>query len=407
MNAITRRVRGNRTGGKHAMTGYPGSAADPGAGPGPAAAGDAERSPEGGDRPPPRSRALTESAGQGSITDRLRQLRLLGAEQLRVAVELESAAHAQRRAAQEMHQGIDALLTSWERQIGTAQTNAPPGPGPVLASPATVPAVGLEPVLPVEPPAVPDAEVAACVLGPLDLTVAGRRVLRWNSLKARTVFQYLVVQMGRPVRREVLMELMWPDHTLGSARNNLNAALYSLRSTLSQHGRDGQYILYQDGCYLPNPELTWWIDRTEFLAAVQHAEAARREGDLQRAIHVYLQAVRLYRGPLFEDDGDSDWYLPEQRRLTDLYLQALERLTEMHIDLNDLAAAVQFGQLALSADQCYEAVHRLLMRCYALQHQQQLVSRQFQLCCAALHDELGVSPGSDTVQLFHSLTAIS
>jgi DNA-binding SARP family transcriptional activator len=408
MNAITRRIRADRSGGKHAMTGNPGSAADPAAGPGPVAAGHADHSPGGGDRPPHRSGP----AGEASITDRLRELRQLGTEQLRVAVQLESAARAQRLVAEEMHQGIDALLASWERQIGTTGTSA--RPAPVLATPATTqpavtvpPAVGLEPMPSAEPACVPEAEVAACVLGPLDLTVAGRRVLRWNSLKARTVFQYLVIQMGRPVRREVLMELMWPDHTLGSARNNLNAALYSLRSTLSQHGRDGQYILYQDGCYLPNPELTWWIDRTEFLAAMQHAEAARREGDSRRAIHVYLQAVRLYRGPLFEDDGDSDWYLPEQRRLKDLYLQALERLTEMHIDLNDLAAAVQFGQLALSADQCYEAVHRLLMRCYALQHQQQLVSRQFQLCCAALNDELGVSPGSDTVQLFHSLTAIN
>jgi len=402
MNAITRRMRGNRSGGRHAMTGYPGYAADPDAEPGSVAPGDADRGPERNDRPP------AEPGAEASITDRLRELRQLGTEQLRVAVDLESAARAQRLVAEEMHQGIDALLASWERQIGTARTSARPRPAPVLAASAAVPpAVGLEPVPSAGPPSVPEAEVAACVLGPLDLTVAGHRVLRWNSLKARTVFQYLVIQMGRPVRREVLMELMWPDHTLGSARNNLNAALYSLRSTLSQHGRDGQYILYQDGCYLPNPELTWWIDRTEFLAAMQHAEAARREGDARRAIHVYLQAVRLYRGPLFEDDGDSDWYLPEQRRLKDLYLQALERLTEMHIDLNDLAAAVQFGQLALGADQCYEAVHRLLMRCYALQHQQQLVSRQFQLCCAALDDELGVSPGSDTVQLFHSLTASS
>jgi len=373
MNAITRRIRGSRGGGRHAATGLAGSVAARETGP-----------------------------DEASITDRLRQLQRLGAEQARMAAELESAARAQRLAAQELHQGIGELLASWERHAGTAQAGTAPA--------RTWPAAANEPAglaaLPAAPrPAVPEAEVAACVLGPLDLTVAGQRVLRWNSLKARTVFQYLIVQMGRPVRREVLMELMWPDHTLVSARNNLNAALYSLRSTLSQHGRDDQYILYQDGCYLPNPELTWWIDRTEFLAAVQHAESARREGDARRAIHVYLQAVRLYRGPLFEDDGDSDWYLPEQRRLKDLYLQALECLTEMHIDLNDLASAVRFGQLALSADQCCEVVHRLLMRCYALQHQQQLVSRQYQLCCTALRDELGVSPGADTVQLFRSLTA--
>src|SRR5271155_5159036 len=251
MKALTRRIRGGRSGGRHAMTGYPDSAADPGAGPGPAAAGDADRSPEGGNRPPHRSGALTKSAGEASLTDRLRHLRLLGTEQFRVAVELESAARAQRLVAQEMHQGIDALLASWEKQIGTAQTSAPSGPAPVLASPAgaqqatTVPPViGLEPMPPAEPPAGPDAEVAACVLGPLDLTVAGHRVLRWNSLKARTVFQYLVVQIGRPVRREVLMELMWPDHSVGSARNNLNAALYSLRNTLDQLGRKVPYILY-------------------------------------------------------------------------------------------------------------------------------------------------------------------
>ena len=375
MNSITRRMRGNRRG-EQDPNGFAGSVADPGPAP-----------------------------ADALVTDTLLQLRQLGTEQLRVAAELESAARAQRLAAQELHHGIDALLAERERQDAPASTPGglalvPAPPAPVSPS-AVHQAAGLEPM----PSAVPGAEIAACVLGPLDLTVAGRRVLRWNSLKARTVFQYLVLQMGRPVRREVLMELMWPDHTLASARNNLNAALYSLRSTLSQHGRDDQYILYQDGCYLPNPELTWWIDRTEFLTAVQHAEGARRAGDSRRATHVYLQAVRLYRGPLFEDDGDSDWYLPEQRRLKDLYLQALEGLTEMHIDLDDLAAAVQFGQLALSADQCCEAVHRLLMRCYALQHQQQLVSRQYQLCCAALRDELGVSPGADTVQLFRSLTA--
>jgi DNA-binding SARP family transcriptional activator len=365
--------------------------------------------------------ASLHDVGSPTTIDTLRQLCVSGAEQLRIASELDSAARAQRLLAQEVQQGIEALLASWERHITMAEGEAgalavssaqhgegrrwrrwwalspgPAGPGKagVQATPATQ-----------APAAVPQAEVAACVLGPLDLTVSGHRVLRWNSLKARTVFQYLVVQIGRPVRREVLMELMWPDHSVGSARNNLNAALYSLRNTLDQLGRKVPYILYQDGCYLPNPELMWWIDRTEFLATLQHAELARRGGHSRQAVSAYLQAVRLYRGPLFEDDRDGDWYLPEQRRLKELYLQAVEGLAEIHLERRDLATAVQFGQLALSADECCEPAHRLLMRCYALQSQQQLVSRQYRLCSDALQDELGVSPGADTVQLFHSLTS--
>jgi DNA-binding SARP family transcriptional activator len=363
-----------------------------------------------------------------AIIGSLRQLCASVAEQLRVAAELESAATGQRQLAEETRDGIDTLLDVWERQIRTGQDQASsPGAARREAVPrgrlrrmlsrgsthvtglelvsATPPQVtGPEPVSAIPPPPA-EAEVATCVLGPLDLTVAGHRVLRWSSLKARTVFQYLLIQIGRPVRREVLMELMWPNHSMSSARNNLNAALYSLRNTLGHYGRDVQYILHQDGCYLPNPELVWWIDRNEFLTAVQHGDLARGGGHPARAIHSYRQAVHLYRGPLFEDDNDSDWYLPEQRRLNELYLQALEHLTEMHLDLRDLDAAIQFGQIALGADQCYESVHRLLMRCYALQHQQQLVARQYRLCSAALHDELGVSPGTDTVELFHRLTA--
>jgi DNA-binding SARP family transcriptional activator len=381
--------------------------------------------------------ASLRDVGSPVTIDTLRQLCVSGAEQLRIASELDSAARAQRLLAQEVQQGIEAILASWERHIAMAEeaagalviSSAPPdgkrrrrrwwaaSPGragsaetvaqvtPAGPAPATVPrVVGVEPAS-TEPAAVPGAEVAACVLGPLDLTVAGHRVLRWNSLKARTVFQYLVVQIGRPVRREALMELMWPDHSVGSARNNLNAALYSLRNTLDQQGRRVPYILYKDGCYLPNPELMWWIDRTEFLSTLQHAEAARRGGQSGQAASGYLRAVRLYRGPLFEDDRDGDWYLPEQRRLKELYLQAVECLAEIHLEQRDLAAAVQFGQLALTADQCCEPAHRLLMRCYALQNQQQLVSRQYRLCSDALQDELGVSPGADTVQLLRSLTS--
>ena len=78
----------------------------------------------------------------------------------------------------------------------------------------------------------PVADVATWALGPLEVHVAGRRIPKWNSLKARAVFQYLLIHQDRPTRRDVLMELQWPNHSHNSARNNLNVALYSLRNTL-------------------------------------------------------------------------------------------------------------------------------------------------------------------------------
>jgi DNA-binding SARP family transcriptional activator len=201
------------------------------------------------------------------------------------------------------------------------------------------------------------------------------------------------------------MELEWPNHSHNSARNNLNVALCSLRSTLDWRGLDVQAILHKEGCYLLNPALTRWTDRNEFLSMTGDAQRARQAGSTQRAINACRSAVQLYRGPLFEDDLEGEWYLPERYHLKELYLQALEYLAETYCDSGQLLAAVEFGQQAISTDPCYEAAHRLLMRCYARQHQQQLVSRQFRTCAAALHDELDVSPTTETVQLFHSLTS--
>jgi DNA-binding SARP family transcriptional activator len=375
-------------------------------------------------------------SGAGAGIEAVRTLRRWGAEYLRVADDLEAAARCCRLAEREIGQRIDALLVHWEGQPGPAparQRDAPAGThrrrglrgwfrrlshrgraGQRQRGDRPVPGRHARRAPPLvlssassrqqHAPAAPAADVAALVLGPLELSVAGRRVPRWNSLKARAVFQYLLIHQDRPVKRDVLIDLQWPDHSYNSARNNLNVALHSLRGTLQGPGQGVQPILYRDGCYLLNPDLTWWIDRNEFLSALHDAERARRGRQPEQIIGAYEKAIQLYRGPLFEDDPAGEWYLLEQGHLKDLYLQALEHVADAYRDLGELTAAVRFGQLAISTDPCCEPAHRLLMRCFASQHQQQLVCRQYRFCVTALQDELGVRPGEETVQLFRSLT---
>ncbi|HEU5388082.1 MAG TPA: BTAD domain-containing putative transcriptional regulator [Streptosporangiaceae bacterium] len=364
------------------------------------------------------------SDGAAFDVDTVRQLRRCGAQYQRVAIDLEAAARCCRLVEREINQRADALLSEKNRRVGGqlldifrrgrgGVRNAAPGtelfPPPQAQAQLQAPPQLQSPLQPQpepEPapaPATPDADIAASALGPLEVHVAGRRVPRWTSLKARAVFQYLLIHQDRPIRRDVLMSLQWPDHSHDSARNNLNVALYSLRNTLDGLGHGAQPVLYRDGCYILNPELTWWIDRNEFLAAVDDAQQAHRERRPEQVIGAYRKAIGLYRGPLFEDDGDGEWYLPEQRRLQDLYGQALEGIAEIHFRLGELADAQRFGQLALGHDPCSESSHRLLMRCYASQHQQQLVGRQYRVCVAALRDELGVTPSDETVKLFREL----
>lgn len=377
------------------------------------------------------------SGDESTSGESVRRFLLWSAGCLRLAAELEAAARCCRLIEQELRQQIDQVLVSPGGQASFPGNGAPaeltgkshrgialrswlkaisphsqPAHGPPdksgIAFPMAPEDLSLAP--PPRPPpeaSRPDADVAAMTLGPLEVIVAGKRVVRWNSLKARAVFQYLLIHRDRPVRRDVLMELEWPDHTHSSARNNLNVALHSLRNALDGPWQNLQPVVYQDGCYELNPRLTWWVDRDEFLSALAQADAYRVAGQPGPAICHYQRAVKLYRGPLFEDDLNGGWYLAEQRHVTELYLQALESLGEIYFDLGDLASAESSARLALFRDPCCEPVHRVLMRCYAAQNKQQLVTRQYRLCVSALRDELGVSPGAETLRLFVDLTSAS
>jgi DNA-binding SARP family transcriptional activator len=374
--------------------------------------------------------ALEQVAGTDHIggdsrvgVETVRTLQLWSADHLRLAGHLEAAARCCRIIERELNSHIDTLLTDGERARKTQRAkglaswmnaiyqrgHSPAGQPDAKSTDSATATAGRQPATsPVWPLLVsdrPEADISTLTLGPLELRVAGRRVLKWNSLKARSVFQYLLIHHGRPVRRDALMDLHWPDHTYTAARNNLNVALYNLRNILDGPWPGLQPILYQDGCYALNPKLKWRIDREEFLSALSQAHLANLTGRSGEAIGHYQRAVQLYRGPLFEDDPVGDWYLPEQRHLNDLYLEALESLGKIYLDLGELTSTARLGLLALANDPCCEPIHRLLMRCYALEHKQQLVSRQYRICADALRDELGVSPGSETIRLFRDLTS--
>jgi DNA-binding SARP family transcriptional activator len=339
--------------------------------------------------------AFLESAPVGAsapIARSLRELCVVAAEHRIRGDRLEAECRAHRAAERELRPVVDAMLVSWQAALDPC---AEPGSERLsdVSPAASVAPAGRE--------SRPDVEVG--VLGPLEVAIHGQRVDRWDSLKARSIFQYLVVHADQPVRREVLMETIWPGYTRDSARNNLNVGVYNLRRTLGS--RQGEHcIIYVDGCYALDPQMAWWIDRDEFLDAFARATTYRRAGRHQEAIEAYRKGLALYRGPMLDDDPVSEWHLDEQRYLEDACLAALEQVGELHLELDDPVEAGRAARKALAVDPCRESAHRLIMRCYAREHQHHLVSRQLKICTRTLRRELGIMPAPETIQVFEALT---
>jgi DNA-binding SARP family transcriptional activator len=332
---------------------------------------------------------LTSAPGGSAapIARSLHELCAAAAEHRRTADRLEAGSRAHVAAELELRPVAEAVLASWRTALEVSADPEPPRP------PAAPPA---------SPAPRPDVEVRT--LGSLEVTIRGHRVERWGSMRARAIFQYVVLHAERPVRREVLMETFWSGHTHDSARNNLNVSVYNLRRTL--RGPPGRHaVRYADGCYVLDLTLAWWIDRDELLRAFARAAEDRRLGRREEAIEAYREGLALYRGPLLDDDAISEWHLDEQRYLEDARLAALEEVGELHLELGDPRAAEQAAREALVTDHCRESAHRLIMRCYARNDQHHLVSRQLKICVTTLRRELGITPAPETIHVFESLTS--
>ncbi len=322
-----------------------------------------------------------------------RQLCRLGFEHRQFADELEATARLHRDS---------ASRAGWQAAsaLGVGHSGPPAEPDPAGPAPATVGPLRTADLASED---AHQADVVVRVLGQLDVRGAGGPVTSWGGQRTRTLFQYLLMHR-RPVHREVLMELLWPGHTYSSARSNLNVCIYGARRALSVTAPDLRHVVYRDACYSLNRALAWEIDRDRFVDAAERARRLGDGGSSPDAVAMLERAVSAYGGPLFEGDPAADWFLAERTALHELFLQVLERLSGLLMDRGDIDGAQRALERLLRADGCRESAHRLLMTCFARRGQRDLVARQFQRCIERLEVDLDITPSTETVDLFRTLT---
>jgi DNA-binding SARP family transcriptional activator len=307
-------------------------------------------------------------------------------------------------------------LSLWERvlgalrwQLGSRQSEgapseisvaemAPPRTSKAKRVAAQVPTVEIEKQKEPGPPSL----VVYC-LGQFRVYQDDQLITDWPSGKGKCIFKYMIANRGRPVPKEVLMDLFWRESDPDSARNNLNVAIYGLRQALRATRPDFSHIIFQDDHYLLNSSMALWVDAEEF---VEHYEAGRKlenTGRASRAKKEYEVAEGLYQGDFLEEDLYEDWPMPRREGLKDNYLVILDRLSRYYLVAERYAACIHLCRRILAKDDCREDAHRRLMRCYSRQGQRNLALRQYHLCAETLAQVLDVFPMRETEALYSQI----
>ena len=111
------------------------------------------------------------------------------------------------------------------------------------------------------------------LLGSVDVAAAGTSA-RLEYDKVRALLAYLVVEGARPVRRETLAGLLWPEQDDKAARHSLSQALTSLRKSLRDENEQHPILLLERATVQMNPAVPCWIDCHELDAAIGRSRPA-------------------------------------------------------------------------------------------------------------------------------------
>ena len=220
-----------------------------------------------------------------------------------------------------------------------------------------------------------------------------------TSSKSWSILKYLLVNRQKPVSKEVLMDMFWPEAVPDAARNNLNVAIYHLRKTLRDGYHEFSHILYQDDHYLLNPEMAVWVDAEDFAKKYRQAQSCEKDGRFPQAIQLYHAAESVYQGEFLAEDRYEDWPLFLRQRYQTMYLKLLQRLSAYYYTEGEYNLSIRFSRLILLVDPCDEEAHQQIMRGYYRLGQHYLALRQYHQCAETLEKELSASPTPETNQL--------
>jgi DNA-binding SARP family transcriptional activator/tetratricopeptide (TPR) repeat protein len=182
----------------------------------------------------------------------------------------------------------------------------------------------------------------------------------WQSRKARDLLRVLVAQRGRPIGRESLIDLLWPDEDSAQLANRLSVTLAVIRRVLDPERTHPacHFVRTDDGVVAIDYEHLV-VDVEEFLHGVA-AGLGCKETDPVAARQRLWRALELYAGDTLAEDLYAEWAAPLRNEAAAAHVAASRALAELTLD-DDPSAAVPHLMRVLRQDAYDEPTHLLLV----------------------------------------------
>ncbi|RZQ63047.1 BTAD domain-containing putative transcriptional regulator [Amycolatopsis suaedae] len=234
------------------------------------------------------------------------------------------------------------------------------------------------------------------VLGAVQVLTDRGEPVRVPELKVRALLAHLLLDVGRIVSADQLIDRLWGDRAPADPRAALQAKVSQLRRVLDDAEPGGRELVVSDppGYRLAVPATA--VDSGRFAALL---DRARAEPDAAARAALLDDALELWRGPAFAEVADSLAVQPVAAGLRDQWLLAVEERAEALLDLGEhVLLAAELTQVA-AEHPLRERLRAAQMRALYLAGRPNEALAVFDELRTRLRDELGTDPGPELVEL--------
>ena len=227
-------------------------------------------------------------------------------------------------------------------------------------------------------------------------TLVDERVL--PGRQGRIAFAFIVSERQRPITKEELTSVVWPDATPKGIETALAALLSKLRGALKKATSETGLEVRSGTIQLHLPSDAW-IDLEDAANSLDVAEGAQRAGDPHAAWSHAVALVTIARRPFLPGE-DAPWIEARRVRLRSLLVRALHVLSQISATNGEHALAIQYATEIIELEPFRETGYRHLMQMHARMGNRAEALRVFGKCRELLRDELGADPSQETERVF-------
>lgn len=201
--------------------------------------------------------------------------------------------------------------------------------------------------------------------------------------------------------REALAALLWTDYEQAKALSNLRHTLWEVTQFIGE----GWVITEHESIFL-NPGADLTLDVSLFRSLLRQAAA---QPDPAQRIRPLVDAASLYRDDFmsgFSLKGGSnfnEWVLARSETLRHDLADALQKLVEDYVALEQTSSAIPYAQRLITLDPLSEAANQQLMELYARTDQTPAAIKQYQALEKLLRKELNVDPQPETREVYKKI----